>query len=798
MTPERWRQIKRIFQAAFELPTGGRRAYAQQACAGDADLLAEVESLLDSVGAEEFLSGPAAAYVPEAWADEAWDRNIGRRIGAYRIVRLIGEGGMGAVYLAERAGEFQQQAALKLLRAGMDSRGFVARFRHERQILASLDHPNIARLLEGGATDEGRPYFVMEYVEGEPIDVYAAKHELGIDQRLRLFSQVCAAVQYAHQNLVVHRDIKPGNILVTGPSGHPGTPKLLDFGIAKLLRSGGPRETEGLTQAGGRLMTPEYASPEQVRGEPIGTATDVYSLGAVLYQLLAGKTPHHFPTGSAVEMERAICETDPPPPSQVAGSPAARQLRGDLDTIVLKALQKDPRRRYASAEQIGADIQRHLDGLPIQARPQTLAYRAGRFVRRNRVSVAAAALVAISLAAGMAAAVWQAHIAQAQRLRAEKRFNDVRQLAHTFLFDFHDAIRDLPGATPARHMVVDKALEYLNGLSQEAAGDAALERELVEAYLRVGDVEGGTGVPNLGDKPGALRSYERALAIAGREARRDPRALDWQRYLARAHMSIGDILAPDNRLAAAVPHYREAVRIYQTIAPRIAGDVAAQFEMASAYESLGDSSGNPGLANLGDAQGAISAYEKVQSIEEGITAAHPGNLRSRRAVGVMDWKIGDVEMGLGKLDEGLRRYQSAERALEAGVARDPLNPTTRLFLALATGKVGSALEAAGQTQAALAQYRTASQIQRGLMEADPQNAMSRNSYALSLQTQAGLLAKTGGRAGALALYREALGIFQQLLALDPHSSRRKERCDEVLAAIRDLSRAPATAGPTAP
>jgi non-specific serine/threonine protein kinase/serine/threonine-protein kinase len=785
MTPERWRQIKQIFQAAFELPSEARSAYVQEACAGDAELRAEVESLLLSVEEEEFLSGVAASYVPEALAEEACDRNIGRRIGAYQIVRQIGEGGMGAVYLAERAGEFQQQAAIKLLRAGMDSRGIVSRFRHERQILAGLDHPNIAHLLEGGTTEDGRPYFVMEYVDGEPIDTYAAKSGLNIKDRLCLFQQVCAAVQYAHHNLVVHRDIKPGNILVTGG----GIPKLLDFGIAKLLRSDIPRETVGLTQAGLRMMTPEYASPEQVRGAPITTATDVYSLGAVLYQLLAGRMPHDFPSRSPTEMERVICETEPRPPSQVSGEPAARQLRGDLDTIVLKAMQIDPRQRYASAEQLSADIQRHLDGMPIQARPQTLVYRAGRFVRRNRVSVAAAALVLVSLAAGMTVAIWQARVAQAQRLRAERRFNDVRQLAHSFLFDFHDAIENLPGATPARHLVVDKALQYLNSLAQEAGGDPALERELAEAYLRVGDVEGGTGVPNLGDKQGALQSYQRAMVIAEREVRRDPRSLDWQLYLARAHCRLADIAAPNNDLAAAVPHYRQAVRIFESIAPRIARDLAAQFEMISAYESLAGVLGNPGLPNLGDSQGAKDAYEKARSLEESIAAAHPDNLRSRRGVAVMDWKIGDVEMGMGNVGEGTRRYQSAVRALEAVVERDPLNPTTRLMLGLATGKVGVAFERAGQTQAALAQYKKSSDIQRSVLKADPQNAMYKNSYGLSLQNHAKLLAKTGDRAGALARYREALSIFQQLLALDPGTKWRQEECADILAAIGELTAA---------
>ncbi len=306
-------------------------------------------------------------------ADQTWDHAIGRRVGAYRIVRQIGEGGMGAVFLAERAGEFQQ-AAIKLLRPGMDSHGFAARFRHERQILASLDHPNIARLFEGGTTEDGRPYFVMEYIDGEPISSYATRHALGVRERLGLFTQVCAAVQYAHQHLVVHRDLKPGNILVT--SG--GTPKLLDFGIAKLLTNGASRDTEALTQVMGCLMTPDYASPEQVRGAPITTASDVYSLGAVLYQLLAGRSPHRITSGSAAEIERAICDTEQPPPSQATSEPAARQLRGDLDTIVMKALDKEPSRRYGSAGDLSADIVRHLDGLPIQARPQTLAYRAGK------------------------------------------------------------------------------------------------------------------------------------------------------------------------------------------------------------------------------------------------------------------------------------------------------------------------------------------------------------------------------------------------------------------------------------
>jgi len=792
MPPERWQQIKGIFQAAFELPPAERQAYVGRACAGDGELRAEVESLLASMDDAEFLSGAAGEYVPGALGDESWDRNIGRRVGAYQMVRLIGEGGMGAVYLAERADEFRQQAAVKLLRAGMDSRAIVRRFRTERQILAGLDHPNIARLLEGGTTEEGRPYFVMEYVEGEPIDAYAARCGLGIEARLRLFQQVCAAVQYAHQHLVVHRDIKPGNILVTEPAGDAGaqaaTPKLLDFGIAKLLGTENLQETAGLTRTGLRLMTPEYASPEQVRGEPITTATDVYSLGAVLYQLLAGQTPLDLPSGSAAEMERAICEKDPRPPSHVAGEAIARQLRGDLDTIVLKALHKDPARRYASAEQLRADIQRYLDGLPIQARPQTLVYRAGRFVRRNRLRVAAAAIALVSIAAGFAMAVYQARIAQAQRLRAEKRFNDVRRLAHTFLFDFHDAIQDLPGATAARHLVVDTALKYLDGLERESAGDASLEHELVEAYVRVGNVQGNGGYPNLGDAAGSLASYRRALAIAERMVRADPGNVDAQRDLARAHQSLGDMALLRDDPASGVPQFRQAVAIFEAIAPRIAGDVAAQFDVGNAYAGLGDELGNPGFPNLGDARGAKDAYQKALVVYLGVTKAHPEISRAVRAAGLMQARIGDVEMGIGDIKAGLRQYQQAVGTLEGLLAREPLNASARLVLGLAVGKVGAAFERSGDNRAALAEYRKGVEIRRKLMDADPQDMQALSAYAFGLQDLGAFLSRTGDRTGALTPYRESLAIVKRLLDSDPQNPRRRARYAELAKAVEGLEK----------
>ena len=758
-SPAEWSEIERLFFAALEVPASARDGWIDTH-AGTSSVADEVRSL---VRAHEESEGASPL-----------------RFGPYRLERLIDRGGMGEVWLASRAdGQFEQKVALKLVRAGLGSDFLLQRFHQERQLLALLNHPHIARLLDGGISADGQPYLAMEYVEGETIVDYCQSRDLPLRERLALYRELCSAVEYAHQNLIVHRDIKPANVLVTAA----GVPKLLDFGIAKLLKTGSEEDGPGVTQPGLHMLTPQFASPEQARGLPVTTATDVYSLGMLLYLLLTGKMPYEFPTESAGEIERVICEVEPPPPSQRAPSAAAKKLAGDLDTIVLKALQKDPLRRYASVEQFSADIQRHLDGLPIQARPQTLIYKAGRFVRRNRISVAAAVLVALSLTGGLAAALWQARIARAERQREARRFNDVRQLAHAFLFDFHDAIQNLPGATPARHLVVDKALQYLNSLAQESTNDAALQAELAEAYLRVGELQGGLGYPNLGDSEGALRSFERALEMSRSAVRRDPRNVEWVRYLARAEIGAGDLLGVRDGPAAAVKHYQEALRAFQTIAPRVAHDMAAQFELGSIYEALGDFLGNPGLANLGDYEGAKQAYRKSLAIAQAIASEHPENMRSRRAVGIRQMKIGDVELGLGNIDAALRLYRNAVSWLEDVNAIDPVNPSNRMFLALAVGNLGQALEAAGEKREALRQYQRASGIQSSLMQADPQNEMSRNSYALSLQTQANLLRAMGDRAGAMTRYREALEIARRLSAADPTSLRRKALCGQLLTAM---------------
>ena len=450
-------------------------------------------------------------------ASEA-DANIGRTIGPYSIESCIGHGGMGAVYLARRADRaFERRVALKMVRRDMNSEVVVRRFEHERQILASLDHPHVARLYDGGTTPEGLPYFVMEYVEGEPITDYCKRHRLDIRARLAMFRTVCGAVQYAHQRLVVHRDLKPGNILV----GADGQPKLLDFGIAKLLAGAGVHESAGATLVS--ALTPDYASPEQVRGHTVTTATDVYSLGVVLYELLAGRRPFDVRAGSLEDIVRTVCETDPVPPSAASNGTAdgldrpcpPHDLRGDLDTIVLRALRKEPDRRYRSAQELSDDIGRFLEGKAVVARGDALAYRATRFVSRHWTAVLFAVVLLASLVGGLVLVVREKQIADEQRRRAERRFADVRKLAGSFLFEVQDAIQHLPGAIRTRELVTRRAVEYLDGLAVEAGDDPTLQAELAHAYRRVGDVLGNGREANLGDAAGALASYRQALRLQG-------------------------------------------------------------------------------------------------------------------------------------------------------------------------------------------------------------------------------------------------------------------------------------------
>ncbi len=474
-------RVTGIFGEAIELTPGERGAFLDAACGAATDLRAELESLLSAYeqagGFMEALDLERGAALLEAAADVEPSR---RRIGPYRLLRELGRGGMGVVYLAERAeGGFEQRAVIKLIKRGMDSDAILQRFLRERQILAGLEHVNVARLFDGGVTDDGQPYFAMEYIDGEPLTAYCEERALSVEQRLRLFEDGCRAVQHAHGKLVVHRDLKPSNMLVTSE----GELKLLDFGIAKLL--GEEDDATALTQAGMRVLTLDYAAPEQVRGEPVTTAADVYALGVVLYELLTGRRPYDAERRSRVDVARAVCEVEPRPPSlAVASQPRlAKRLRGNLDTIVLKALAKEPSRRYASAEALAEDVRRHRAGHPVQARRETMAYVSAKFVRRHRVSVAAASVATLFLLLGLVGTTWQAAVASEERDRARleaERAETVKEFL-VGLFKASDPVES-KGETITARELLDRGTDRIEN---ELAGHDALQAELFETVAHI-------------------------------------------------------------------------------------------------------------------------------------------------------------------------------------------------------------------------------------------------------------------------------------------------------------------------
>jgi eukaryotic-like serine/threonine-protein kinase len=458
--------VEDLFHHALDLPAADRTAFLAEACGGDVGLRSAVEGLLASDdAAEEQTFWRGSALQAEGNHESPTALRVGQVLGDYRVLEVIGEGGMGTVYRAVRAdAEYHQAVAIKVVRGGFDSTALAERFRQERQILADLNHPHIARLLDGGTTPDGLPYLVMEFVAGQPIKKYCEQHKLGIAERVRLFRQACSAVEFAHQRLIIHRDLKPANILVT----EDAQVKLLDFGVAKLLADEDATQTIGM-----HWLTPAYASPEQVSGKAMTTASDVYSLGVVLYELLCGHSPYRKKPSTLPEAIHAVTEQVPALPSEMvthdaAGKALARRLRGDLDRIVLKALRKEPARRYASVEQLSEDLRRYLVGLPVRARGEALGYRASKFIRRNLIAVVAVTAVFIALAVGIV-------MTKRAENRANRQFDEVRRLAHTVLFDYHDAIADLPGSTPVRQRLVKDALSYLDGLSRQKQ-DEGLER----------------------------------------------------------------------------------------------------------------------------------------------------------------------------------------------------------------------------------------------------------------------------------------------------------------------------------
>ena len=751
MLPERWSEVKDKLHEALQLEPERRAVYLDEIGVIDADLQRDLESLIafhERTGTD-FLNAPWAQAASALASQVQPEQFLGQRVGSYQITGQIGVGGMGEVYRAFRADdEYKKQVAIKLVRAGQNSDFVVNRFKNERQILASLDHPNIARLLDGGTTENGVPYFVMELIEGHPIDQYCDTHKLAITERLKLFFQVCSAVQYAHQHLFIHRDIKPSNVLVTSD----GVPKLLDFGIAKILEGGGTEVAQlEPTLTFFRVLTPGYASPEQVRGATITTSSDIYSLGVVLYVLLTGRSPYQLTKLTSEEIARAVCEAEPEKPSTVVrrtisdGKETARltpadlaalregsveklsnRLCCDLDDIVLMALRKEPQQRYASVEQFAGDVRRHLENLPVIARKDTIRYLTSKFVTRHKAGVAAVVLIVLAVLAGMFATLREARIAQAQRIRAERRFNDVRNVANWMIFDLPRPIHAVPGALTVEKMLYDKGLKYLDGLAAEAEGDPSLQRELAAGYKRLGDSEGFPYGGSLGDSPSALISYRKALQMRKKLVEGGPHNISDQVDLAKTYRTIGALLYKTGDLQGGQDSAHKALEIIKPIAQVHDDNVDVLSELGTDLLTVGMVDGDALLNGLvGRPSLALKYHLEASDVFRKIEEKQPDVHVWRQQNAFMDDLISTDYLHSGKFVEAIRYARESLRVLSRSQGGDAsIRAISTNQEAAAHSKIGDALLFGGRYQEAVLEYRSELSIFRELVDPKDPDSLS--------------------------------------------------------------------------
>jgi len=803
MTPERWEQIREVLEKALELAPEQRSAYLDSSCSSDPSLRKEVEVLLaDSADVPSgFLQSSALAEVigaemngvgsvPALEAEEVFAQH-------FRLVRKLGEGGMGQVWLAEQTEPVRRLVALKLIKAGMYDAAVVQRFQSERQSLAIMDHPAIAKVFEAGTTQQGQPYFVMEYVPGLPITEYCDAKQLRIRERLELFIDACEGVQHAHQKAIIHRDLKPANILVVEVDGKP-VPRIIDFGLAKVVAphtSGDPFAT----QLGLFLGTPGYMSPEQAdpNVQDIDTRTDVYSLGVVLYVLLAGAEPfgsrrQKLPLD---ELLRSVREEEPPRPStrisadrdSSASAAEARGtepgqliklLRGDLDWITMKALEKDRARRYAAPSDLASDIRRYLNHEPVLARPASAAYRSGKFVKRHKLAIAVASVFVVLVLAGAVAVIREAQIARMQEARAESRFESLRKLTNSMLFEFHDSIENLPGSTAARELVVSRALEYLQQIEAEAHEDPATLRDLAAAYERIGRIRADEGNPHLGGVGSfeqAKELYGKALEIRQKLASLDPPNATLQLELtdtlfnvARIHEQLGD-------MSGALQFLQQRLAIQEELQRKHGSDTLT-FERARTLVNMGALH-----VWLGDRDSALAYERRALDIGKELLKANPNSVQARITV----WRSLTWSGWALKLQ---RRFRDAAASWRGALAiseklasEDPNNTTYQRYLISDHGNLCESLAYAGEFSEVRSHCETAIAINRIMVNSDRKNAQALADLGNSNMTMGLALYLMHSPRQASIYEQRATSIYQDLALRDPDSlSNAVDRSESLL------------------
>lgn len=782
--PQHWQRVEALFHESLQIPFEQRAERLRLACAGDEKLFAEVWSLVVAAEAENAL--PENAPTPDhpasgsewsfttATGEDPW---IGQLLGQYRIEKIIGRGGMGAVYLASRASDdIRLQVAVKIVSARVTSDWLRQRFLLERQVLASLRHTNIARLIDGGFTGEGEPYLVMEYVEGRRLDTYCEDEKCDVEAIVCLFLQLCDAVAYTHRNLVVHRDLKPGNVLVDTL----GTVKLLDFGAAKLLDS--RAADQSATRLGLRAFTPDYASPEQMFGQTVTASSDVYSLGVILYRLLTGHLPFDFKNKSSAELLHTVYDTDPLSPSDAvtrivdpeALEPSDRQIRasqirGDLDAIVLKALRPDPEMRYRNVDDLSADLKAFLEHRPVAAREGSFRYKAGKFLRRNAVAVVAGVVLFVVAAVGATGTILQARVAVEEEARAQEGFESVRKLSKLLLLDFYDQVKGLPGSIDVQKQLVTEALVYLDKLAAESSGDRGLELELIEAYTKLGNVQGNPYEQNLSNSAGALDSFGKALPMAESVLSAGVNEPAEIRTVASLFQSYGEVLFSLGRPAESVVYAKRAADLFSRIADDPKASVETLWDAASCLDSYGDQYGMRGLSSLGDLKTAREIYARSMAYQQRALAAKPGNPRSVRGLIVARMKTADLLRQV-EPETAVPSYIEALDRVDEVAPEQRNSPAIQRVEAMIHTKLAQVLTDVNRMAEALPHLDRSQEIYRRMRSADAQDTrilydLATVDYHRSLAME--YLHRTSE---ALAGYRSTVSLLETLLQSSPDNS----------------------------
>ena len=728
-----------------------------------------------------------------------------KTVGRYTLVERVGEGGMGSVFRAEQQTPIERTVALKLVKLGLGSPEVIRRFESERQALAWMDHPNIAKVLDAGADPfTGQPYFVMDYVAGRPITDYCDANRMNNRARLELFLQVCDAVAHAHQKMVVHRDLKPSNILVSSANG-PSTAhaKVIDFGIAKAL-VGRPDRRTMFTQSGQMVGTPEYMSPEQARNsadDDVDTRSDIYSLGVVLYELLTGTLPFDPGTlrGSGpAGIERMICEVDPPRPStrlsslgatareiadrrQTQIDELARQLKAELEWIPLKAMRKDRTHRYATAHELADDIRNYLAGRPLSAAPESRAYRARKFLRRNRTPVAVAAAFAVLLAAAAIGATWLAIRAERQRKLAEARFNDIREFSSSLIFDIHGDVAKLAGSQPAVDKLLNTALRYLQKLDAEASNDYRVLSDASVGYQGLGDMQANTNRTNGGDPQAARASYEKAKEFATRALAMAPQDVDALSALGTSEMRLARFALNRGEYRAALEQFGHARQLVEQVArqrPKVyaARRVAVNvlLSMAQAQEALRDT---------GE---AVRAYERAVAAARAVCTDFPDRPDAHVLLSSPLHDLTDLYLRTGNRDAALAAATEGLRAQQFATDADPDNVVRQLGLVEAFENLARVYEQSPRRDDAIAQQERSVRVAGDLLKKDPANLDVQSTAAHTLVRHAELLGRAGQFDEAHRAYDQAIAVYDRLLDLTPQNAIARRMRLYAIASLGDM------------